>query len=51
VVPIPKSTGDHVTENLAALEVDLSADDLAEIDGLAGGKRTIDPDDAAWNRE
>ncbi|MFC5277901.1 aldo/keto reductase [Halorubrum rubrum] len=50
VVPIPKSTGDHVTENLAALELDLSADDLAAIDGLAGGERRIDPDDAAWNR-
>lgn len=50
VIPIPKSTGDHVTENLEALGLDLSAGDLAAIDGLADGERTIDPDDAAWNR-
>ena len=49
VVPIPKSTGDHVTENLAALDIDLPASDLEAIDGLAGGDRLIDPDDAAWN--
>lgn len=50
VVPIPKATGDHVTENLAALDLELSEADLDAIDGLAGGDRTIDPDDAAWNR-
>ncbi|RAW46230.1 aldo/keto reductase [Halorubrum sp. 48-1-W] len=50
VVPIPKATGDHVTENLAALDLELSDADLEAIDGLAGGERTIDPDDAAWNR-
>ncbi|MFC5135015.1 MULTISPECIES: aldo/keto reductase [Haloferacaceae] len=50
VVPIPKATGDHVTENLAALDLELSEEDLDAIDGLAGGDRTIDPDDAAWNR-
>ena len=49
VVPIPKSTGEHVTENLAALDVALSEADRDVIDAMAGGERTIDPDDAAWN--
>jgi len=49
VVPIPKSTGDHVTENLNAIDLDLPSADLDAIDGLADGDRLIDPDDAAWN--
>jgi len=50
VVPIPKATGDHVTENLTALEVDLRESELAAIDDLADGDRVIDPEQAAWNR-
>ena len=50
VVPIPKSTGDHVAENLQAIDVDLPEVDLAEIDALEPSDRKIDPDDAAWNR-
>jgi 2,5-diketo-D-gluconate reductase B len=50
VVPIPKATGDHVTENLKARELDLPASDLDRIDALDPGERQIDPDDAAWNR-
>ncbi|SNR51185.1 aldo/keto reductase [Halorubrum vacuolatum] len=50
VVPIPKATGDHVTENLAALELELDDADLAAIDGLVDGDRKIDPEAAAWNR-
>ncbi|GAB7008235.1 aldo/keto reductase [Halorubrum trueperi] len=50
VSPIPKSSGDHVIENLRAAEVDLPESDLAAIDALGPGERLIDPDDAAWNR-
>ena len=49
VVPIPKSTGQHVTENLSALDVDLPEAELDTIDAMSGGTRLIDPDDAAWN--
>jgi 2,5-diketo-D-gluconate reductase B len=49
VVPIPKATGDHVRENLAALDVTLSETDLETIDAMTDGDRQIDPDDAAWN--
>ncbi len=50
VVPIPKSTGDHVPENLRALDLTLDESALEAIDALADGDRVIDPDDAAWNR-
>ncbi|MFW6317629.1 MAG: aldo/keto reductase, partial [Halorubrum sp.] len=50
VVPIPKATGDHVTENLRAVDVDLPESALDAIDALDPGDRQIDPDDAAWNR-
>ncbi|GAA0718196.1 2,5-diketo-D-gluconate reductase B [Halorubrum trapanicum] len=50
VVPIPKARGDHVRENLRAVDIDLSDSDLDAIDALDPGERQIDPDDAAWNR-
>ncbi|WP_297887306.1 aldo/keto reductase [uncultured Halorubrum sp.] len=50
IVPIPKARGDHVRENLRAVDVDLPDDDLDTIDALEPGDRQIDPDDAAWNR-
>jgi len=49
IVPIPKSTGEHVTENVEALDVELSEEALEAVDAMAGGERLIDPDDAAWN--
>jgi 2,5-diketo-D-gluconate reductase B len=49
VVPIPKATGEHVVENVAALEVDLDDDDLARIDAIDAEHRLIDPDDAPWH--
>jgi len=48
VVPIPKATGDHVRENWAARELELSAGDLERIDGLDSGERRVDPDAAPW---
>ncbi|GAB6877864.1 aldo/keto reductase [Halorubrum gandharaense] len=51
VVPIPKSSGDHVETNVRAQSVDLPPAATAALDGLADDpKRYIDPDEAAWNR-
>ncbi|SFC36400.1 2,5-diketo-D-gluconate reductase B [Halobiforma haloterrestris] len=50
VVPIPKGTGDHVRENYAALDLELSDDERRRIAGLEDGERLVDPDRAAWNR-
>lgn len=50
VIPIPKGTGDHVAENLAATDLSLPESDLAEIDAIGDDDRLIDPDRAAWNR-
>jgi 2,5-diketo-D-gluconate reductase B len=50
VVPIPKGSGDHIRENYAALEIELSADERERIADLDQGERIIDPEKAAWNR-
>ena len=50
VTPIPKATGDHVTENLRAVDAEVPEAALDAIDALAPGERRIDPDEAAWNR-
>ncbi|WP_265111694.1 aldo/keto reductase [Halosolutus halophilus] len=50
VVPIPKGSGEHIRENHAALEIDLSDEERARIAALDRGDRLIDPDEAAWNR-
>ncbi|ACM56762.1 aldo/keto reductase [Halorubrum lacusprofundi] len=50
VTPIPKATGDHVTENRRAVGADVPKAALDAIDALEPGTRRIDPDDAAWNR-
>ncbi|RDI72988.1 aldo/keto reductase [Halopelagius longus] len=50
VVPIPKATGDHIEENLAARDVELDAEDLDRIADIDREKRIIDPDDAPWHR-
>jgi len=45
VVAIPKTASeDRAAENLAALELTLTAEELTRIDGLARGHRVIDPD-------
>ncbi|KTG10526.1 aldehyde oxidoreductase [Haloprofundus marisrubri] len=49
IVPIPKSTGEHVAENFAAQELELDDDDLAKIDEIDREKRVIDPDHGPWN--
>ena len=50
VVPIPKGTGDHIRENYAAREIDLSEEERERIADLDRGDRLVDPDAAAWNR-
>ncbi len=49
VVPIPQGRGDHVEENLAAREIDLTAAERDRIADLDEGRRLLDPDAAAWN--
>jgi diketogulonate reductase-like aldo/keto reductase len=51
-VPIPRSTNpEHIRENLAAADVELTDDDVARIDGVdpSTHRRLVDPDGAAWN--
>jgi 2,5-diketo-D-gluconate reductase B len=50
VVPIPKGTGDHIRENYAALELELTDNERERIAALDRGERLVDPDEAAWNR-
>jgi len=50
VVPIPKSTDPgHQRANLAALDLELTDADRAEIAGIDREERVIDPADAPWN--
>jgi diketogulonate reductase-like aldo/keto reductase len=53
VVPIPKAASpDHIRENLAAMELDLSDDEVARIDALADEReeRIVDFPSAPWNQ-
>jgi diketogulonate reductase-like aldo/keto reductase len=53
VVPIPKAASpDHIRENLAAMDLDLSADDVARIDDIdpAHETRIVDFPSAPWNQ-
>jgi 2,5-diketo-D-gluconate reductase B len=50
IVPIPKATGPHITENLEATSLSLDEEDLAAIDNIEDRRRVIDPDIGPWNR-
>ncbi|MDS0298548.1 aldo/keto reductase [Halogeometricum sp. S1BR25-6] len=50
VVPIPKGSGDHAADNLAATEVGLDRADLEKLDGIEERRRVVDPETAPWNR-
>ncbi|WP_042662602.1 aldo/keto reductase [Haloferax sp. ATB1] len=41
VAAIPKATGEHVAENWAARQLELAAEDIAEIDAISEEKRTV----------
>ncbi|WP_396612100.1 aldo/keto reductase [Haloferax sp. S1W] len=49
--PIPKAASpDHIRANLAALDIELSDDDVAAIDALGADHRIVDFDEAPWNQ-
>ncbi len=51
VVPIPKSSSpEHIRDNFAAMDLDLSGDEVEKIDDLAGREeRIVDFPSAPWN--
>ena len=49
VAAIPKATGDHVEENLGALEVELDPADVERIDAIEEVRRVVDFDAAPWH--
>ena len=47
--PIPKATGhEHLADNWAALDLELSDEDVARIDGIEERYRRFDPDGSPW---
>ena len=51
VTPIPKATGaDHIRDNWASLELELTDDEIGRIDDIDAERRKVDPDfaPAAW---
>jgi 2,5-diketo-D-gluconate reductase B len=48
VTAIPKTTGAHLRENWASLSVELTDEDVAEIDAIERRDRRVDPDFAPW---
>lgn len=50
VAVIPKASSvDHMRANLAAMDLDLDADDLDRIEGIEREERLVDPDVGPWN--
>jgi 2,5-diketo-D-gluconate reductase B len=50
VTAIPKTTSeDHLASTLAALDIELTDDEIARLDALDEGRRLVDPDSAPWN--
>jgi diketogulonate reductase-like aldo/keto reductase len=51
VTAIPKAASpEHISENYAALDVDLDDEDREAIDGIERRERIVDFDDAPWNQ-
>ncbi|MFT4921818.1 MAG: 2,5-diketo-D-gluconate reductase B [Haloarculaceae archaeon] len=50
VVAVPKATGDHLAENLAAADLELDAEDVADIEEIEREERVVDIARAPWNR-
>ena len=51
VAAIPKATSEaHLRENLEALDLELTDEELERIDGLDRGERRVDFEEAPWNR-
>jgi len=50
VTTIPKTISEeHLASNFAALDIELSDDEVGRIDALDEGRRLVDPDSAPWN--
>jgi 2,5-diketo-D-gluconate reductase B len=50
VTAIPKATGEaHIRDNWASLDLELTDEDVATIDGIETTDRRVDPDWAPWN--
>lgn len=50
VTTIPKTTSEkHLASNFAALDIELSDDEVERMDDLDEGRRLVDPDSAPWN--
>lgn len=49
VVPIPKSAGEHIEENYAALDLTLDPEDVERIDEIEEERRLVDFESAPWN--
>jgi len=50
VTTIPKTTSEeHLASNFAALDIELSDDEIERMDRLDEGRRLVDPDSAPWN--
>jgi 2,5-diketo-D-gluconate reductase B len=51
VVPIPKAASEaHIEENLAAMDLELTDEEVARVDGVEERRRTVDFEEAPWNR-
>ena len=51
VTPIPRSSApEHIRENHAALDLDLTPEEIATIDGIDRQHRIVDFDAAPWNQ-
>jgi 2,5-diketo-D-gluconate reductase B len=51
VAAVPQATSkDHLADNLGALDLSLTEEELDRIDGIERRERRIDPDRAPWNR-
>jgi len=49
VTAIPKGSGDHVTENWASLDLELTDEEVARIDAVEERHRCVDFAEAPWN--
>ncbi|MGM0604902.1 MAG: aldo/keto reductase [Halobacteriota archaeon] len=49
VVPIPKATGEHIRANWEAQQLELTREDVNEIENIDRQRRVVDPDRAPWN--
>lgn len=49
VVPIPRSSGPHISENYRATKFDLDEEDIERIESIERERRVVDPKKGPWN--